>query len=153
HLGLGRILEPTIHDAPFEPGAMGAPVFDDTWSVIGLHKGHDEQGRRTFVPISRLTRELEQAPCWEEIANVHSLVRDVDTTRQTIPQPEVPSLVRAVHWNPDDTQPMSERERRRAFAGATLDQLRTARGGDAASTSEQRAVDAILNGPPYDLSE
>jgi len=153
-LGFGRTRELATHDAPSERGSMGAPVFDDTWNVIGLHRTHEEQGNRTFVPISQLTREIEQAPCWDEIAAVHRLVRSVESTPQpSKPPAEKPDIVRAVRWNPDDPKPMAERERRRAIAGATLDQLKAARGSDAASTPEQRALDAILAGPTYELDK
>src|SRR5262249_62074598 len=106
---------------------MGAPLFDDTWGVLGLHKSSDEQGRRTFVAIAELTRELESSPCWDEIAAAHRLVRRVEATPPDAPLPsESPDIVRAVHWNPDDTKPMSERERRRAIKGAGLADLKTA---------------------------
>jgi hypothetical protein len=151
-LGFGRTREPSRHDAPSDPGSLGAPLFDDSWAVIGLHRTSDLQGNREFVPISELTREIEQAPCWDEIAAVHRLVRSVESAGQDSKLPSASSdIFRAVRWNPGEIQPISERERRRAIAGATLGQLRAARGSDAATTPAQRAVDTILAGPPYKL--
>lgn len=150
-LAFGRTQADARHDVPTEPGSLGAPLFDDAWRLIGLHKSRDLQGARTYVPIVDLVRQLEQSPCWDEIAAIHRLARSAATEGAGQEQGTAPDLTGAVHWSTDGRIPMSERERRRAIAGKTLDELRRARGSDPATSPEQRAVDRILAGPPYVL--
>lgn len=152
-IAFGRAGADAQHDAQSEPGSMGAPLFDDAWGVIGLHKTYDQQGARGFVPIARLTRELEQSPLWDEVASVHRLVRSVTApavAQDAKPDPE-PDLARALRWSAGDEPPIAERERRRAVAGKSLAELRIARGNEPPATAEQRALDRVIEGPPYAL--
>ena len=152
-IAFGRAQPNAQHDVPTELGSMGAPLFDDTWGVVGLHKSYDQQGTRAYVPIARLTRELEQSPCWDEIAAVHRLVRAVATPAPAQEATAEPDLARAVRWSTsDDAEPMSPRDRRRAVAGKSLAELKRARGAGAATTPEQRAIDRVLDGPEYALN-
>lgn len=151
-LAFGRAQADTWHDVPTEPGSLGAPLFDDAWRVIGLHKSGDREGAGAYVPIAALVRQLEQSPCWEEIAEVHRLARSVAMESAQQAGGIAPDLAQAVRWSTDgDATPMSERERRRAMAGKTLVELQRARGSDPATTPEQCAVDRILAGRPYAL--
>jgi endonuclease G len=154
-IAFGRAQPNAQHDVPTELESMGAPLFDDTWGVVGLHKSYDARGTRAYVPIAQLARELEQSPWWDEIAAVHRLVRTVATTAPAPVQEATvePDLARAVRWSTgDDAEPMSVRDRRRAIAGKSLDDLKRARGAAAATTPEQRAIDRVLEGPGYALN-
>jgi hypothetical protein len=139
------------HDIPVEVGGMGAPIFDEAWSVIGLQE-QAQEGAGKFVAVPVLLRTLEDSPYWDEIAEAHRLVR---TVSRSAPVSETPteSLERAVRWDPDDEPSLSERERRRALQGASLAALRAARGPSPATGPEQRAIDMILAGPPFDLAK
>lgn len=151
-LAFGRAQADAQHDVPTELGSMGGPLFDEAWGVVGLHKSYDRQGGRAYVPVAQLARELEQSPCWDEIAAVHRLVRAVATEAPPQEPTVEPDLARAVRWSTDDdARPMSERERRRAVTGKTLADLKRARGAAPATTPEQRAVDRVLAGPAYAL--
>lgn len=151
-LAFGRAQANATHDAPAVPGSMGAPLFDDAWRVIGLHRSSDGQGVCAYLPIAGLVRALEESPCWDEIAAVHRLARTVAAESAPATEQAAPVLERAVRWTIEgDGAPMPERERRRAIAGKTLADLVRARGNAPGTTPEQRAVDRILAGPPYGL--
>ncbi|WP_437319660.1 trypsin-like peptidase domain-containing protein [Sorangium sp. So ce385] len=142
----------TRHDAPVtHTVSFGAPLFDESWRLVGLHEGPAEQAS-ALAPIATILREIEQeAPAlWEEIAAVHRLVR---TTSVSIDLPErtSASLERAVRWDPDADEVLPARERRQALRGASLEDLRRARGHAPATGPEQEAIDAILGGPPFAL--
>lgn len=150
-LAFGRTVEAGEHDAPSLPGTTGAPLFDDTWAVVGLHRAHYQRGtpnaRRTFIPVSELLQELETSTYWDEVATAHRLVRTAARYQPQSSAPELPALERAVRWDPGDK--FAERVRRKVIAKATLEQLRKARGHEKVSSVEQRAVDRILEGPPF----
>lgn len=147
-VAFGRALGDTQHDVPTAPGAMGAPLFDDEWGLVGLHASTNAYGVGGLVSLARVLRQLEEAPCWDEVAAVHRLVRTTPPTQHVDEQPDaIPTLAQALRWTPDDHLPT--RARRRAFVGKTIDELRAARGAEPAITVEQRAVDRILAGPPY----
>ncbi|MGR9298618.1 hypothetical protein ACU8L5_25395 (plasmid) [Rhizobium leguminosarum] len=152
-VAFGHAKEGGRHDLQTEVGSMGAPLFDDAWRVFGLHRSRESDGACTYVPIAKLLRQLEMSPCWDEIAGAHRLARTVSTEMATESENVAQHLMRAVRWSTDgDETPMSERERRRAIAGRSLAELRSARGNDPGTTPEQRAIDKILLGPSYALA-
>lgn len=147
---IGRTLSATSHDSYFDNQAIGAPLFDEFWRVIGLSNG-TKNDVAIFIPISTLISELEAAVCWDEIAKVHRLMRRVNPESVVATKPDRALLRQAVLWDPDDAKSLTHSERKNRIAGFSLAELRAARGESEARKPEQKAIDLILAGAPYKL--
>jgi hypothetical protein len=146
-ISFGRAYEDGHHDAGTRSASLGAALFDESWGLVGLHAGAEWD--KKVVPIARVLRALESFPCWDEIAEAHRLVRARSPADANAPVTDA-DLARAVRWGRDQPA-LAERVRRRALEGATLEQLRTARGTAPSTSPEQTAIDRILAGPPFTM--
>lgn len=133
----------------------GALLFDPTtWRFMGFHaQALGGQRVGACCGVAELLAALESTTFWDEIAATHRLVRTTTTVSPSVPRPPTVELARAVRWDPESDEPqLTVRERRRALRGATLEQLRAARGDDDATNPEQRAIDRLLRtSAPFEL--
>lgn len=168
--------QPFTHSAPSSVLSTGAPIFDEEWDVIGLHLA-ELQGDNLGMHLPALLDLLSLAPEWGEIAAQHGLaVRRTITLEVDEADDMDPRLIAAaVQWtfdaaalpeaDADALRPhvadMNARrwslpgDVRHAVLGdaGSLAVLQRARRSVAPVPSPgQRALDAILEGPPYDLA-
>jgi hypothetical protein len=164
-------------------GSGGAPLFDATWAVVGMHAlarsglGEEREG----VALTAILEALRGSPVWAEIA-AHQGVVDVSAVRRAMtvearhaPRAAETALAAAVRWSFDPKElpkaaakelaPLVAEPRASSWilttaartsllrGAGSLDALRDARGDEPAADERQAVIDRILVGPPYDLDE
>jgi hypothetical protein len=139
--------------------------------------GERDERRNQAIGLVAVLDELRTASCWAEIGTFHKL-STLGSTSGPGDQPDQPKLdtdliATALRWNVNqDELEASFKERLRPLvvepvernwsvtgsarrrlikAAGSLDTLQRLRPTDAAPTDGQKAIDHIVDGPPYDL--
>ncbi len=86
------------YDADTQPGSTGCPVFDQAWSVIGMHfrtsasyssEPHYNEG----LSLAKVLQKLHASPAWGEVARHHKLANVAAALEALESRPETPAPV------------------------------------------------------------
>jgi hypothetical protein len=185
HLSYGRLFAsqgPWLrYNANTEVGSAGAPIFDISGKVAGMHCRGGPQFNEGLA-LAAILDGLRASAAWEEIAQHHRLanvsagLRVLEASASAPGPPAIDGdLVRAaLLWSFDPElfpkakrellrplviQPTATRwalrveERQRLIGSKSLSELKQARGNELATEPGQRTIDRILEGPPYLLAD